>query len=256
MTQVTNTETLDANWKSLYRVGGVAALIAGVLFRRNIAAEIALFSEHISPVTVSDWLTLLQSNRLLGLSYLNVFDLVNYALVGLMFLALYAALKRANKSYMAIATPLGLVGIAVYFASNTAFSMLSLSEQYAAATTDAQRATLLAAGKAMLAINRFSDLGAHPGAGGYMSLLLVASAGMIASVVMLRSDVFNRATAYVGILASALDLAYCTVFVFVPTVDSELLSVCFIPAAGLFLMIWHIMIGWRLYQLGRFEGKR
>jgi hypothetical protein len=128
--------------------------------------------------------------------------------------------------------------------------MLSLSDQYAAAATEAQRTTLLAAGQAMLAINRFSDPGAHPGAGGYMSLLLIAAAGMITSVVMLRSDVFNRATAYVGILASGLDLAYCVAFAFVPAVDSELLAVCFISAAGLFLMIWHILIGRRLFQLG------
>ena len=251
MNQVTNAETSDSDWKSLYKVGGVAALIAGVLFRRNLGVEIGLFSKHPSPVTVSNWFALLQSNRLLGLSYLNIFDIVNYALVGLMFLALYAVLRRANKSYMAIATALGFVGIAVYFASNTAFSMLSLSDQYAAATTEAQRTILLAAGEAMLAINRFSSPGAHPGAGGYMSLLLIAVAGMITSVVMIRSAVFNRATAYVGILASAFDLAYCIAFAFVPTVDSELLAVCFIPAAGLLLMIWHIMVGWRLYQLGK-----
>jgi hypothetical protein len=255
MNQVANAETLDSGWKSLYRVGGVAALIAGVLFRRNIAAEIALFGSRPSPVTVSDWFALLQSNRLLGLSYLNVFDVVNYALVGLMFLALYAVLKRANKGYMAIAMTFGFLGIAVYFASNTALSMLSLSDQYAAATTDAQRTTLLAAGQVMLAMNRFGSPGAHPGAGGYVSLLLVAVAGMTTSVVMLRSTVFNRATAYVGILASAFDLAYCVAYVFVPAADSELLAVCFIPAAGLLLMIWHIMVGWRLYQLGRMEGK-
>lgn len=255
MKQVTKAETSDSDWKSLYRVGGVAALIAGVLFRRNIAAEIGLFSQHKSPVTVSDWFALLQSNRLLGLSYLNIFDIVNYALVGLIILALYAVLRQVNKSYMAIATILGFVGITVYFASNTAFSMLSLSEQYAAATTNTQRTMLLAAGEAMLAINRFSSPGAHPGTGGYVSLFLIAVAGMIASVVMLRSVVFNRTTAYVGILASVFDLAYCIAFAFVPTVNSELLAVIFIPAAGLFLMIWHIMIGWRLYQLGRLERK-
>ena len=251
MNQVSNAKTSDYDWKSLYRVGGVAALIAGVLFRRNIAAEIGLFIKHKPPVTVSNWFALLQSNRLLGLSYLNIFDLVNYALVGLMFLALYAVLKRANKSCMAIATALGFLGIAVYFASNTAFSMLSLSDQYAAATTEAKRNMLLAAGQTMLAISRFSDPGSHPGTGGYMSLLLIAVAGMITSVVMIRSKVFNRATAYVGILASAFDLAYCIAFAFVPTVDSELLAVIFIPAAGLFLMIWHIMVGRRLYQLGK-----
>jgi len=250
MDQVPNTKTSASDWKSLYRIGGMAALIAGLLFRRNIAAEIGLFSQYPYPVTVSDWFALLQSNRLLGLTYLNIFDIVNYALVGLMFLALTVVLKRVNRSYMAIAMTLGLLGIAVYFASNMAFSMLSLSEQYAAATTEIQKTKLLAAGEVLLAINRFSNAGAHPGSGGYMSLLLIAFAGMITSVIMLRSDVFNRATAYVGILASAFDLAYCVAYAFMPTVDSELLAVIFIPAAGLFLMIWHIMVGWRLYQLG------
>ena len=251
MNQVSNAVASDSDWKSLYRAGGVAALIAGVLFRRNLAAEIGLFSQHQAPEAVSDWFALLQSNRLLGLAYLNIFDIVNYVLVGLMFLGLYAALRRANRSYMAIATFLGFVGITVYFASTTAFSMLSLSDQYAVTTTEAQRSMLLAAGKAMLVLNRFSSPGAHPGTGGLVSLLLIAVAGMIISVVMLRSAVFNRATACVGILASALDLAYCIAFAFVPAVDSELLAVGFIPAAGLLWMIWHIMVGWRLLRLGK-----
>jgi hypothetical protein len=251
MHQITNAETSDAGWKSLFRVGGVAALVAGILFRRNLAAEIGLFNKSPAPVTVEDWFTLLQNNRLLGLTYLNIFDIVNYALLGLMFLALFAALKRANKSCMAIATTLVFMGITTYFATNTAFSMLSLSDQYAAATTETQRNMLLASGQAMLAVNRFSDPGSHPGTGGYISLLFIAAAGLITSMVMLRSAVFNRATVYVGILASAFDLVYCIVYAFVPTVDGELLAIFTIPAAGLFLMIWHIMVGWKLYHLGK-----
>ncbi len=253
MNQVANIKTVDAEWKNLYRVGGVAALMAGVLFRRNIAAEIGLFSQQTAPGTVEDWFTLLQSNRLLGLAYLNIFDLVNYALVGLMFLALYIALRRVDKTYMSIAVIVGLVGIAIYFASNTAFSLLALSDQYAAAATEAQRNMLLAAGQALLAINRFGA-GSHPGSGGYMSLLLIAVAGLMASMIMLRGNLFNRVTAYAGILASALDLAYCIAYVFVPAGDNGRLALYFIPAAGFFLMIWHILVGWRLYQLGK-EGR-
>ncbi len=78
---------------------------------------------------------------------------------------------------------------------------------------------------------------------------------MITSIVILRGAVFNWAIASVGILASAFDFAYCIGFACVPTVDSELLAVCFIPAAGLLLMIWHILIGRRLYQPGLLEGK-
>ena len=248
MNRVTNAETADSAWKSLYRVGGVAALIAGVIFRRNLGPEISLFSAQKQPGTIIDWFTLLQNNRLLGLSYLNLFDIVDYALVGLMFLALYVALRRANQCYMAIATTLGFVGIAVYFASNTAFSMLSLSDQYAAATTDAQRSMFLAAGQAVLAINNPGAI--YQGTGIYVSFLLLAVAGLIVSAVMLRSSIFGRVTAYMGILASAFDLAYCITFAFVPAMTVYLLS-----AAGLLLMVWHILIGRRLYQLGRLERK-
>ncbi len=88
-----NVETSDIDWKRLFRMGGAAALMAGVFFRRNIAAEIGLFNQTVPPVTVSDWFAFLQSNRLLGFVYLNIFDIVNYALVGVMFLALYAILR-------------------------------------------------------------------------------------------------------------------------------------------------------------------
>jgi hypothetical protein len=163
-----------------------------------------------------------------------------------MFLALYVALRRANRSYMAIAALLGFTGIAVYFASNTAFSMLSLSDQYAAATTDAQRSMFLAAGQAVLAINQ--PVAPYQGTGIYVSILLQAVAGLIISVVMLRNKIFSKVTAYVGILANVFDLVYCITFAFVPGIDVYLLS-----AAGLFLCIWHILIGLRLYRLGCFE---
>lgn len=250
MGQASHNTSFDHPWEPLYRAGGVAALLAGLIFRRNLSAEIALFSAHKQPDTIIDWFMLLQHNRLLGLAYLNLFDLVNYALVGLMLLACFAALGQTNQSHMAIALALGFVGIAVYFASNTALSLLSLSDQYATATTEAQRTMTLAAGQALLAINRFSSPGAQPGAGGFASLLLIAGAGMITSVVMVHSNLFSRASAYAGMVASGLDLAYCMAFALLPAVDNELLAVGFIPAAGLFLMIWHILVGWRLYQLG------
>ena len=98
---------------SLYRIGGAAALLAGVLLRRNLGVEIALFSPQKPPATVDGWFALLQSNRLLGLTYLNIFDIANYVLVGLMLLALYAALKAVSPSYMAVALSLGLLGIAL-----------------------------------------------------------------------------------------------------------------------------------------------
>ncbi|MEA3458685.1 MAG: hypothetical protein U9R21_08425, partial [Candidatus Thermoplasmatota archaeon] len=105
-------------------------------------------------------------------------------------------------------------------------------------------------GQAVLALGAI-----YQGTGIYVSFLLLAVAGLIISAIMLRSNIFSRVTAYVGILASAFDLAYCIAFAFLPAVDIELVAVCTIPAAGLLLMIWHILVGRRLYQLGRLEKK-
>ncbi len=120
----------------------------------------------------------------------------------MVFLALYVALQRVDRGLALIALTLALLGIAVFFATNNPFSMLSLSNQHAAAATDAERTYLLAAGQAILANTNQRAVG-----GFNMGLFLVSVAGLILSTVMLRSNAFGRPTAVVGILANALSLA-------------------------------------------------
>jgi hypothetical protein len=131
--QVTYAKTTDSVWKNLYKVGGVAALIIAVL----LVCEIIVFAVWPQPSTVIGYFTLFRSNWLVGLLDLDLLGMVAYVLFVPVILAFYVALRRANEAFMAIATALFFVGISVFFATNTAFSMLSLSGEYAAATTDA-----------------------------------------------------------------------------------------------------------------------
>jgi hypothetical protein len=71
--------------------------------------------------------------------------------------------------------------------------------------------------------------------------------------VMLKSLVFSRATAYVGLAAGVLDLAYCIAYPLVPATRAGLLGVLFLPAAGLMLMAWHVLVGVGLLRLARLE---
>ena len=88
-----------AVWQPLYRVGSIAALLAALLFRRNIGAEVSLLTGVAAiPQTAGGWFTLLQTNPFLGLSFLACFDLANYALEGLVFLALGAALWPRHRT--------------------------------------------------------------------------------------------------------------------------------------------------------------
>ncbi|HVO70622.1 MAG TPA: hypothetical protein VMT24_11285, partial [Aggregatilineaceae bacterium] len=141
-------ESADGGWNWLYKVGGIAALIIAVC----IPIQIIVYMAWPPPTTVMGYFTLFQNNKLLGLLDLDLLIVTDTTLGIPVLLGLYVALKRANPSFMAIALALGLVATVSYFASNTSFNMLALSDQYAAATTEAQRSTALAAGQAMLAI--------------------------------------------------------------------------------------------------------
>jgi hypothetical protein len=223
-------ETVDANWGWLYRVGGTAALIMLVL----IPIQMIVFFVWTPPSAVIDWFTLFQKNRLAGLLAMDLLLIVDYVLTGLVFLAIYAVLRRTSQSFMAIALTLELVGVATYFASTTAFEMLSLSDQYAAATTDEQRAMFLAAGQTMLAI--------WQGTAFDVSYILSALAALIVAVVMLRSNIFSKVTAYVGIVASVLMFAPPTV----GTIGVVFSLISLVP-----FVVWLILVARRLFQLGR-----
>jgi hypothetical protein len=225
----------------------VAALVAALVFRRNFGVEVMQFKGFgiihgvpaVWPSSAVEWFTLLSDSTFVGLILLDVVDVINYCLVGLVFLALYGALERVNKSAMLIATACALVGIGVYLASNQAFAMLSLSWQYAAATTDVQRSMLLAAGEALLAIG-------SQGTGVHTSFFLVVTAGLIISVAMLRSGVFGKATAIVGILANGVRLCGLAALVFAPPIYSFA-----IPVAAPFRVAWYVMIAITLLRLAR-----
>jgi len=148
-----------------------------------------------------------------------------------------------DKSYMAIAALVAFLGSAVFIATRSAtFSMLPLSDQYAAAITEAQQFKVLAAGEAVGV-----QLQATPRTTGF---LLIAVAVLIISLVMLRSRIFSNWTAYTGILASALVIALHLSAILLPAISGPLLG-----AGMLFWFAWLILVGRRLLQLGRDTSK-
>lgn len=245
--------TTVAPFKSLYILGGAAALTAAIVFRRWLGAEYSLFSSmgvfnggpQQEPTAVIDWFRLLQSNSFVALLFLNAPDLINYFLVGLIFLGLFAALRNDSRGLMTLAIVIAFTGIGVFFASNQAFSLLSLSRQYWAATTDTDKAILLSAGQALITISNPTTFGT----GVFWAFILVTISGLIISICMLRGNVFSRITAYMGLLANAFGLGYFFTVAFSP-------QLTFIPlsASAPFLLIWYILVGVRLLKLSRFKG--
>lgn len=102
---------------------------------------------------------------------------------------------------------------------------------------------LLAAGQTIIA-----NTGQRAVGGFNMGFLLISISGIIVSNVMLRSSIFSKMTAYIGIFAFAISIADYFRIVFLPHALSLLLI--FAILSGLLLFIWFIFVGQRLIQLG------
>ncbi len=182
----------DSRWKGLYLAGGVACIAMLAI----MAVQIVVFILWPPPQTVEGFFTLFQENWLLGLVSMDLLYIFNNTLLILIYLALYTAVRREAESASLIALVLGLLGIGAYYASNTAFEMLSLSGQYAAAGTDAQRMVFMAAGQGMLETYKGTAFDTY--------YILNGIALLIFSVIMLRGKIFSRTTAVIGLVSGIL----------------------------------------------------
>jgi hypothetical protein len=218
-----------SSWRTLYRAAGAAALITAAL----IPIQIAVFLAYPYPDTVAGWFALLRDNPLAGLVNLDLLLVVDNVLLVIIALAVYVALRRTSPSVTTMATGLWLLAIVMVIAANPAVEMLSLSNQFAAATTEAQRSTALAAGQALLA--------GWEGTAFQVGYIVGQLAGIMLGIIMLRGNLFGRAVPYTLILGNVLGFGY-----YLPTVGLAISAL-----SGVVLWAWYLLVARRFLQLGR-----
>jgi len=222
-------ENVSSGWSSLYKLGGISSLLLVAI----VIIQLIVFTIAPPPLdgTAIDWFILFQKNPIIGLIHFEFLMIIYVILCIPIALALYNLLRRASPSWTAIYLILSLLGVMCFIAARPAFEMLYLSNGYAAAETELQKATFLAAGEAKVAT--------FHGTAFYINYILGSLTGLIISWVMLKTTLFSKATAYVRIASSICDFG-----LFVPTIGM------FIAIFSmLFLVIWNIMIARRLFQL-------
>jgi hypothetical protein len=228
--------TQDAGWRSACRIGGGAALVS---LLASLATMVVLFTVGGPPETAEETFTVLRDSRLEGLFRLEALTLVNVGAYYLWFFGLYAALRRTDGALSALAALLAFAGVTLFLASHPLGSLVTLSDRFAVAATEAQRQQLLAAGEALMAADMWHSTGAAFGG------LIIECGAILISLVMLRGTVFSRTTAWVGLATHCLDLTQIVLGLFVPVVKVAIMVV-----AGPLYLVWFFLIGQRLLQLG------
>jgi hypothetical protein len=152
------------------------------------------------------------------------------------FLSLSVALKDLNKSLASIGALLGCVSEVLALALNASPPSLNgplvyLSDQYAAAATEAQRLALSTAAEGFIAgANAVASAG-----------ILTALGILILSLVMLKG-VFRKGVAYLGIATGAVGMVFEALRPMIGFAYS---------LYGLLLLAWILVVGWKLYQISR-----
>jgi hypothetical protein len=221
----------ESRWKDLYRVGFISSV---AMIVTTVLAVAAFFVWPYTPgmETAADIFNVLQNDRLGGLIALDLWAPIIVAVTIPQVLALYAAIKRVNESYALIALILGIMGSILWLTSRPLVEVVYLSEQYAAATTDAAKSHYLAAGEALLAF--------FNGTAWTIATLFIGFASFINSFIILRSRFMNHVIAYIGIGSALISFG-----VFIPGIGAFLSLLA--TVAG---VLWSILLARTFYRLG------
>lgn len=222
----------DPSWKRLYWAGGISALLASLVYLIAIVVEFTMPEAPTSGgVATLEYIAAHRSVYILQ----QILWLAPSILLIVVFLAFYPALKDLDKSFAAIGSVLGIASWAVTLAypatGGGAPALVYLSDQFGAASTDAQRAAFAAAAETFIAQNYVATLMG----------VLEALGVLIVALVMIKG-IFRRGVAYLGIATGAIGI--------VSEALKPILGIGYI-VYGLLILVWLIAIGWELFRLAK-----
>lgn len=222
-----NTATKKSEWNLLYKLGGIASILAALLF----LFQLIFIRWSYYPKNIADWYMMFQRSRILGLFYLNTLDIITVSLLGIMFVAVCARLRPNSKSTTTLALPFAFLGIGMFIIPRTMMlPLVRLSSEYASAAQGVSADILLSAGKmiAGLCMPTIQTTG----------FFFVSIAAFMLSLVMINSNRLSKLAGFVGIMAFLLLIAENVCIIAAPALVGAMMVV-----AGVFWAVWWILVG-------------
>jgi hypothetical protein len=221
----------DPRWKDLYRIGFFSCAAIPVLIVVFIAAY---FVWPYTPgvCSVADIFVTLQTDRLAGLISLDLTVPVMLPILVLQMLALYVGLKPVNESYALIALVFGVIGVVLWLTIRPITEMVVLRERYFGATSEDVRIQTLAAGETLNTL--------FNGTAWMVSQIFIPISYFISSALMLRSTIFSKAEACIGIIFKPMGVG-----ILIPGIGAKI---------GIFGtlgdVVWYIFLARTFFRLG------
>jgi hypothetical protein len=215
--------------KRLLQVGGVALIGVGVCYVAGTALSLLIGP---APSGAEAYLNALSGHRLLSFSNFLFFALADVLLVPSV-IALYLKLKGVNHKATIAASAFMLLFVVFDFAITelNSLQLVSLTQTYTSATSEAQRATYMATANSLLQTLPLSTL---------LSFVISSVALLIFGLVMLKGNFGKRLALFGVVIGVAGTLG--GFYIFVPA-----LALLLSPSMFAF-GIWGILTGPKVYK--------
>ncbi len=220
----------------LYKIARFSSFsIVALLF-----GEILVYALLPRASTALEHFQIYHDNWLLGLLSLDLLGMISYLLFIPLMIAMYFLLNETNMTWILISMILFVIGIIDFYSTNTAFSMLAISNQYSEALSEAEKTIYLSVGETL--INIFNENAF------LVSYFIVSLAWTIIGFIMWKSKVFNKFSSVSGIIAGASGII-AIVFEHALSKNYLAIAILFYFNAIVFLLIWILLIGLKLNRL-------
>lgn len=183
---------------TLYRT----AIIATIFMVVMIPVQIAFFLIWPHPTNIIDWFTLFNNNWIIGLISYDFLYMLSMIASIFLYIALFFALFESQKSLSLFALIIGLMGLTLYFPSNTSLEMLSISNQFQYASTEHEKGLLIASGQTLLSIWKGTSYSVYYVLNGIALILFFLA--------MIKNSKFRKSTIYIGLTSGFLMLVPAT----------------------------------------------
>ena len=177
---------------TLYRTGMIATTFMVVM----IPVQIAIFLLWPHPTNIVDWFALFNENWIVGLISFDFLYMLSMIASVFLYIALFFALFDMKKALSLFGLIIGLIGLTIYFSSNTSFEMLALSRQYLNAITEQEKGLLIAAGQTLYLIWKGTSYSVYYVLNGIALILFFMA--------MIKNINFRKSTSYIGLAAGLL----------------------------------------------------
>jgi len=224
---------VDSTWKGMYKVGGLAMLIAGILY---LAGTTSGYYLGTPPGDNQGYWQSLAAQPALAQATYWIFALAGVLLIPAA-LGLYLALKGIDKNAMLVAAGLVcfFIVLDVGVTELNSLALVALAQNYTAATSDVQRATYAAAAEWGLATLPVATFFSWVG----------PSVGFLIISIVMQKGIFGKNTARLGMIANGLGIVAGFYFL----VSVPVLALLLTPILIIY-GVWLIATGRRLYKLG------